>query len=175
VAKKKPTKKKQKKKIPQTSDIKAARQALIQADLLGFEANRAELATVSKGAFAGVRLRAGGSGYSRYRIGKPKADKGSGYKPLKPPKPPRTSSPSRKAPTTRTAPKKTAPKKTRSALAKTAAAVRKRNPGLSTKEIRARARAIIAKRKATPKRKVATPRRPKPRTTPQNPGGSSKF
>ena len=70
--------------IPQSSDAKAARQAIIQADLLGIEADRARLAELSKGSYGGMALRSGGSSIARYRIGKPKADKGYGKPPPKP-------------------------------------------------------------------------------------------
>jgi hypothetical protein len=71
-------KKKKKKRIPQSSEAKAARQALIMADLIGWESDRARLASLTKGAYTGSpSLRSGGSVIgSRYRVGKPRADKG---------------------------------------------------------------------------------------------------
>ena len=80
---------KKKPSIPQSSEAKAARQALIQADLLGLASDRSRLAELSRGAYSGgPRLRAGGTEISsRYRIGDPKADKGFGKRYTPPPAP----------------------------------------------------------------------------------------
>jgi hypothetical protein len=65
-------------RIPQSSEAKAARQALVQADLIGWESDRARLSQLSRGAYGGApALRRSGSIVgSRYRIGRPPADKG---------------------------------------------------------------------------------------------------
>jgi hypothetical protein len=84
----KPVKKPKKPYIPQSAEAKAARQAIIMADLMGIEGDRARLSELSQGAYMGApRLRSSGSSIaSRYRIGTPKADKGYGKPPPKPKK-----------------------------------------------------------------------------------------
>ncbi len=71
-------KKGKRKRIPQSSEAKAARQALIAADLIGWESDRARLSQLVQGSYTGSpSLRAGGSSISgRYRIGRPPADPG---------------------------------------------------------------------------------------------------
>jgi hypothetical protein len=79
-------KKKKGTKIPQSSEAKAARQAIIAADLIGWEADRSRLSSLSRGSYTGApNIRASGSAIrSRYRVGSPKPDKGyAGYYGLK--------------------------------------------------------------------------------------------
>jgi hypothetical protein len=64
-------------KLAQSPAAIAARKALIQADLLGLESGRSQLAGLSKGAYGAPQLRSGGTSIStRYLIGK-----SAGYKP----------------------------------------------------------------------------------------------
>jgi hypothetical protein len=46
-------KKAKKSKIPQSSEAKAARQALIAADLVGLESDRARMSDISRGSYTG--------------------------------------------------------------------------------------------------------------------------
>lgn len=69
-------KKKKSQRIPQSSEAKAARQALIAADLMGWESDRQRLSSLTRGAYTGSpSTRSTGSGIrTRYRIGNPKPD-----------------------------------------------------------------------------------------------------
>lgn len=97
---KKPTRK----PLPMTSAQKAARQALVRADVLGLEAARSRVESISKGAIGGLRLRSAGS-LDQYLIAKPEGDKMPRLPALPKAPKPGTYTP----PTRRTAPRKKAP------------------------------------------------------------------
>ncbi len=153
--------KKGKRRAPVTSATSAARQAIIQADVLGVEANRARTSEATKGAFGPRRLRAAGS-LSQYLIGAPGGSPPRLPKSPRPPRPPRQRRPKRQTPP----PKKRT--KTKKPLRGIAKRVQQRRPGLNRKQVRQRAKEIRRRRDARKSGLVTeSPGRLTPRKGPQ--------